>query len=476
MKTERNEPCPCGSGKKYKKCCLPKDEQIALDAIVNTMLHNEAKVDEWEPEDNMWEEIEEQVEEDDFNDEEPEMDDDDDDVDDEDDDEEVVEEDDEDEDEDEDDDDVEEEEEEEVQKISNEEMKLVDEWWKKYKKMKDTVEEREHLRSFINLYPHLVDHLELYHEVLFEMGSNHYRRGIYETFVELLLKIRDDYPITYRESFEYYDSYLIFWFTAQRRIDEIGKFFDYFKEDGRYSDKLADLIDFFHAINRSDILLMSFSGSKVFKHISWIISNNIIQKYLYYPVTDESIQSMIDEFEKEGVRDEDDTIESLKELLLDYTRPFTPWSDKLPMKRSQADSYYNKIYKNFAYFLCKKTELSFSSAYTFAITIYEYYNRIVGQENRPADTFSLDEKSIINYLIKNYDTTFWGYQMQCFIALNAFYHFVDYLNMCGNISEEQKNSVQEMLTNIYQKAYEISKYQGPEMLLFVKFPLWTIKK
>lgn len=23
-KTQRNDKCPCGSGKKYKKCCLPK--------------------------------------------------------------------------------------------------------------------------------------------------------------------------------------------------------------------------------------------------------------------------------------------------------------------------------------------------------------------------------------------------------------------------------------------------------------------
>jgi uncharacterized protein len=23
-KTGRNDPCPCGSGKKYKKCCMPK--------------------------------------------------------------------------------------------------------------------------------------------------------------------------------------------------------------------------------------------------------------------------------------------------------------------------------------------------------------------------------------------------------------------------------------------------------------------
>jgi len=28
MKTGRNAPCPCGSGKKYKKCCLDKDQQI----------------------------------------------------------------------------------------------------------------------------------------------------------------------------------------------------------------------------------------------------------------------------------------------------------------------------------------------------------------------------------------------------------------------------------------------------------------
>jgi len=26
----RNDPCPCGSGQKYKKCCLPKDEAADL--------------------------------------------------------------------------------------------------------------------------------------------------------------------------------------------------------------------------------------------------------------------------------------------------------------------------------------------------------------------------------------------------------------------------------------------------------------
>lgn len=31
MKTGRNAPCPCGSGKKYKKCCLKLEEQRAAE-------------------------------------------------------------------------------------------------------------------------------------------------------------------------------------------------------------------------------------------------------------------------------------------------------------------------------------------------------------------------------------------------------------------------------------------------------------
>lgn len=30
MKTGRNEPCPCGSGKKYKRCCRAKDEKESI--------------------------------------------------------------------------------------------------------------------------------------------------------------------------------------------------------------------------------------------------------------------------------------------------------------------------------------------------------------------------------------------------------------------------------------------------------------
>lgn len=35
MKIGRNDPCPCGSGKKYKRCCLNKaKEQYLAEAVM----------------------------------------------------------------------------------------------------------------------------------------------------------------------------------------------------------------------------------------------------------------------------------------------------------------------------------------------------------------------------------------------------------------------------------------------------------
>lgn len=37
-KVGRNEPCPCGSGKKYKKCCLVKDQAASAAGVLATGL------------------------------------------------------------------------------------------------------------------------------------------------------------------------------------------------------------------------------------------------------------------------------------------------------------------------------------------------------------------------------------------------------------------------------------------------------
>src|ERR1700736_3596261 len=40
IKTGRNDPCHCGSGKKYKRCCLQKDQSVERAALASQHDHN----------------------------------------------------------------------------------------------------------------------------------------------------------------------------------------------------------------------------------------------------------------------------------------------------------------------------------------------------------------------------------------------------------------------------------------------------
>jgi len=42
-KTGRNEPCPCGSGKKYKHCCLKRDEAAEREALAAVSQANQER-------------------------------------------------------------------------------------------------------------------------------------------------------------------------------------------------------------------------------------------------------------------------------------------------------------------------------------------------------------------------------------------------------------------------------------------------
>ena len=455
MKVGRNDPCPCGSGKKYKKCCLEKEEQTLMNQVHESRYVSE--VDEWEPEDeemkddltdNFVEEPDDDFDEESFDNE--------------------------------DETDQPDDETAELPEISEEENKLVDDWWEEYIQMNDTVKEREHLVAFMNQYPHLTDHLGLWYEALFDLGSDHFRQGIYEIFVELLLRIRKEFPFTYKQSFEFYDCDLSYWFAAQGRWDEIDTFFSLFGEFGdNYGSKLNTLITFFKAFNRSEIPLKLLKDSKSHDAIISIIENNIESRYLDIPVTDDSVQSLADEMTAADVINNDYSKEELlkewKQQLLQYTRPFIPWKEQLPKKRSQVFKYYLSITNNFAYFLYKKYGLSFVTAHEYSDSISDYYSRIVSEKKYPDSLFCLDPKQLSKH--SKMGRGFWlDSRIDTFIQLNAFYYFVDYLKTCGNVSEDQQREMQEMIANFYDETYQKSKDNGPEMLLFAKFPLWKMKE
>ena len=51
MKTGRNDPCPCGSGKKYKHCCYAEDSVKHEDAVIEAPATDDDGVDDEEKSD-----------------------------------------------------------------------------------------------------------------------------------------------------------------------------------------------------------------------------------------------------------------------------------------------------------------------------------------------------------------------------------------------------------------------------------------
>ena len=45
-KPGRNDPCPCGSGNKYKKCCLAKEEAVARERLVKAQAPRDLRHDQ----------------------------------------------------------------------------------------------------------------------------------------------------------------------------------------------------------------------------------------------------------------------------------------------------------------------------------------------------------------------------------------------------------------------------------------------
>ena len=469
MTVGRNDPCPCGSGKKYKKCCLETEQfEVPEDTFEASPTQSE---DEWESEDYDF-----------FNNFITNDDDDDENADGSEDDEEYE---------------YEYEEDsndeegiikktkdqdlhsifrsEKLPELSEEANKLVDNWWNEYKQLRDTVKEREHLIHFMDTYPHLVVYLHLHCEVLFELGDEHFINDIYGTFVELLLRVRKEFPDSYKKSFGYYDADLIYWYASQGRIDEIKPFFDWFKQDRKaeFNDKIDSVICFLQAINRPDILLTELaSNPNTKKCVIKTRFHHILSRFIEKPVTDESVGLLMNELTSDDIPESwSGHTKYLSRRLQSFTRPFTVWDDTTPIKRSIIMDTYLDITDNFSSYLHKIKGLSFDSAIFYSNTIYEFFEIAISNSKRPKNIFSFDKQSFEdNLLISNW--TYLDFHVEQLAQLNAFYYFAAYLKLCGNMTEEQKQDFQTFITNIFRKYYAKVEKSGPEMLSFKQFPFW----
>ena len=120
---------------------------------------------------------------------------------------------------------------------------IVDAWWKDFKPLfrkRDLDPMIARTVGFMEEHPALFVHLELEYEVLFEIGAEAGRRKEWPKYAALLARIREEHPEMYVRSFSYYDYDLVIERLVEGKFEAIPQFFTFFH---RYPDSEPDNAD-----------------------------------------------------------------------------------------------------------------------------------------------------------------------------------------------------------------------------------------
>ena len=485
-KIGRNDPCHCGSGKKYKKCCMANDEQEIANSVPNSRIQKEYgglsvrktpeelafERDYFDEEEFEEDEVDENnfyAEDDDenvFDDEEIDYDSD------------SISS-----------DKVPDENSDRIRddypEINEGDEKLVDDWWDAFKKTKDPVLGKAHLENFIASNPELVIHLGLHHEVLFELGADYLKIGKYDEFIEFLMKFREKFPDSYLKSAGYYDRDIIIWLISKDRTDEIHKYTNLLQ---KYyldcEDKILEIGAILAATNLNELFLDNFTNTylQIFKDNNALfpysgfynVSMNIFDKYVNPGKEEFIVTDFLNELIELGIEpdEEDDNLvpKTWQKYYDSAIRPFSLWDGNVPKKHGQLYDIYLSIATNFSCYLKEKKGLQWISAHYYGDQLNDFLTCFLDNNKKP--------KQLFNFSITIIDKAL-GVLCQDFIyidfvqftsILTAIYYFADYLQECGNISEEEKNVIKDDVFEYYTKQYSKMKTSYNEALIFSRFP------
>ncbi len=466
-KVGRNEPCHCDSGKKYKKCCIQKDKE---ESIKQQEISENPRL-EWTS-DEEWEEVNDlsdEIYDDDYDEEEHEG------------------------------------EEEyynnipdhikkEVEKyssrgydedypcITSEEEIDVDNWWDEYKKMKDPDAIKNHLDEFLaNHSINAIHNLGLEHEVLFELISDFVKAGRADDIIPYMMEFREKYPDIYIKSAGYYDSDIISWLISKNRNDEIINYLNYFENYPiKHIEKLFELTDLLHATDNAEIILPLIK--KVYKAICYsdevfggyeIIGSLVVSIYSKY-LNKKNIKELINELKALDFEFADlyYDINFWEERLINIIKDYEKWDEKLPKKKQQLYDKIFNICSNFEGFLNKEKNMSNISAEYYSKKMFDYFESVFEGNKKPKSLFFFTKNQIDNIVVGLSKGFFSVNSLKALPILNSLYYFAEYLFVCGNFNETQRDEMQKITTEFHQVIYKKTINHQIETSVFEEFPMF----
>lgn len=465
-KLGRNDKCHCGSGKKYKKCCMEKDLQEEREARApqpseeELLFETEAAAFQ-APGTHVWGQTEpeyfEEMDADPKPDKPSKADAD----------RSVFK----------------------VPEISDEQDKLITDFLDRFYNLTDPKARAETLNNFLNDHPELAPNLAAESEALLELKDSFMRQELYCEYIEELFFLRKNYPQAYIQVFNYLDVDIVFYLYMNDQSAEIDNYLDLFRKyPTEDPDSLDSILNFLmcqgmfaeaHQLAQ-DIYrpIINDSGTH------WLSFLQILTMGCFAPYLDAALK---DERTEQSTRRLVQCLKPFRNYLEEHwfkagfheflvkmilTNPET----KLPLQhcqtRDEVIERYNDILFGFMGFLGREKAMHWAVADHFRLLLSDFFEALIPEGKIPKQGLPLTKNTITKALNKMGSPIF-GIQASSLLGiLSALYYLADYLVQAGSIGEDQGKELQDLTRQLHEESFSAGPVIEMEALALQRFPLF----
>jgi hypothetical protein len=434
----RNESCPCGSGKKYKKCCLDKDQQADIQKLIAYPKLNSPDPTEDGIMDSFWD-----LESPDNP----------------------------------------------YPEIGEEESLFIDQWWDKYESIKNFPEEvLTHIFDFFEKHPELAENLGLDEFVIFDLGYNLYSNGNVKAYIDFLLELRVKFPQVYERSSGFFDFDIIAWLIIEEREEEIENYFGFFaKSPSNHIDQLFEIINLLTAKDLKSQVEKLIKAVKegIFESDEILQPEEILipliyikaQDFLFPDSSEERIRKFVESYIEEypSEPDADEEVFHWIKRMENIFREYRPWEINLKSGKNELVKTYFMISDHYMHFLHENYNLSWLAVKYHSDLIYEYGCSWMNHKHGKPKTLYDFKPITVNKLLPELTNIGFGFisPVALFSTINAIYYFAEYLSSCQMMAPEEVDIIKSDMVKLYEEQYPKVSFSYKEAKCFEKFPFWS---
>lgn len=468
----RNQPCHCGSGKKYKKCCLRNDEDVRRDeqdrqafeyAVSQGIIDPLAGEEDWEVEPALEpsgeffdEENGGELEFDDWYDDESE-------------DEPAVtpgylshEQ---------------------SEHLSEADMQCIDDWWDTFENISDQQELAAHISMIMDEHPSLVKELGLEVEPMYRLELSCSDDGDYQSFFQLVSRLHREFPEAYEAGFAGYDRFMVYWLLNAGKKEQIAEHLENFARfPGKGPDEMVEVINLLASSSCQDILKDFLP--QVFQQVKtspiMMEGEDILHPMMTLilaPFLDEGLGSFqVQELIKklEPMSDllssawfDEEALQTRIERILGVKGE---WRLEDCTTYLKAIELYDDVNCSFMGWLYRNKSMDWCAAGYFSLHIRSYLYEALPGKKRPRSLFPLQAPDIALMYQRFIEQYYFANNAEMLGMLNGIYWFVEFLQELHLIEPEHVETSRKTCRELFGLIYEDAAREGFGAELWKTFP------